>query len=232
MTITQRLLELDPSLEIHNEGEWSNSASMYQAFNDAGVECEVGEFLYSMVRLTKPNCVLETGTHWGVSAAYIGLAMKDNGYGHLDTYEFLPENHRIASERIKRMGLENYVACFLQDVGSLDLEHRYQMMFLDTEPQTRFAEAVRFYDSLDEAGFMFIHDLHRHMHQIPNEEHGFAWPYGPVPALLRMMVQSNQLRPFHFSTPRGFTGFYKSSEGDYKWLTSRQKQEHDDQHGK
>jgi hypothetical protein len=55
------------------------------------------------------------------------------------------------------------------------------------------------------------------MHQIPNEEHGFAWPYGKIPEEMHSLVTSGKLRPFHFSTPRGLTGFYKVDPRDYKW---------------
>jgi hypothetical protein len=55
------------------------------------------------------------------------------------------------------------------------------------------------------------------MHQIPNEEHGFAWPYGKLPPEIIKLVKEDKLRPFHFPTPRGLTGFYKTREDDYKW---------------
>ena len=47
----------------------------YSMFNSGGVEVEVGEFLHSMVRVTKPMHILETGTHLGVSAAFMALAL-------------------------------------------------------------------------------------------------------------------------------------------------------------
>jgi hypothetical protein len=224
-TITDRLSFLDNkihdegnmNLVIHNEGEWGNTQNEYNAFNDAGVECETGEFLYALTRLLKPQNILETGTHWGIGASYMGLACKDNGKGHVDTYEFLPEIHKVASRRIERLEIVGQVTCHLGDVGQLIPDKQYQLMFLDTEPQTRFSELVRFFDYLDEGGFVFIHDLHRHMHQIPNEDHGFAWPYGKIPFPMQQWVQGGQLRPFHFSTPRGLTGFYKVSKDDYKW---------------
>ncbi len=224
-TITDRLNFLDNkshdegnmNLAVHNEGEWSGTQSNYSAFNDAGVECETGEFLYGMVRLLKPQNILETGTHWGIGASYMGMACKDNGLGHVDTYEFLSEIHQVAKRRIERLELTGEVSTHLQDVGTLTPAHQYQLMFLDTEPQTRFGELVRFFDYLAEGGFVFIHDLHRHMHQIHTEGHEFAWPYGKIPFPMQQWVQSGQLRPFHFSTPRGLTGFYKVSPDDYKW---------------
>lgn len=220
--ITNRLIRLDGQLEQHNEGEWSGADnSKYSAFNDAGVECETGEFLYSMVRILKPEHVLETGTHFGVGASYMGLALIDNGGGHLDTIEFLPEIHAVAKERIDRLGLSHLVTCHLGDVARFDPNYptftEYKLIFLDTEPQTRFQELLKFYPNLAPGGFIFIHDLHQHMHQIPNEDHGFAWPYGRIPQAMQSLVEYDKLRPIHFETPRGLTGFYKVDDKDYKW---------------
>ena len=65
-------------------------------------------------------------------------------------------------------------------------------------------------------GFVFIHDLHRHMSQEPHEKF-FGWPFGELPKQVKDWVKDGELRPFHFPTPRGLTGFYKASEGDYNW---------------
>lgn len=238
-TITDRLMLMDPSLYKHNEGFWDQDfddqrakklgTEGFSSFNDAGVECETGEYLYSLVRLLKPENVLETGTHWGIGASYMGLALKDNGVGHLDTLEFLPEIWQRAKKRMETLGLQNIVTCHLTDAATFDPHYdadqhpegvkpgKYGLILLDTEPQTRFAELVRYFPYLADGGFVFIHDLHRHMHQIPNEEHGFAWPYGQIPDAMKELVKSGQLRPFHFTTPRGLTGFYKVSHDDYRW---------------
>ena len=219
-TITEQLRDLDGQLVIHNESKWNGDAesSKYSAFNDAGVECEVGEFLYSFMRLIKPNFVLETGTHQGVSSSYIGLAFKNNGFGILDTYEFAKETYDIANARFNRLGLTEQIISHLGDVGNLILDKNYDFIFLDTEPQTRFAEMVKFYPNLNDGGYLFIHDLHRNMHQIPNEEHGFAWPYGVIPKEMNDLVLNKKLVPFHFVTPRGLTMFYKPRVDDYEWM--------------
>lgn len=226
MDVTQRLIEKDPTLHRHNEGRWNHPYDEYlpgySSFNDAGIEIETGEFLYSMVRLLKPNNVLETGTHWGIGTAYMGQALKDNHNGHLDTVEFLPEIHKRALIRMNDLELTDYVECYLEDaskfIGELPESKTYKLILLDTEPQTRFAELVRVYRHLEPGGFVFIHDLHQHMHQVANEEHGFAWPYGVIPPELKKLVQEDSLRPFHFETPRGLTGFYKVDPKDYIWL--------------
>ena len=231
MTITEELIKLDPTLEPHNEGHWNEPYDSlvakkpgiegFSSFNDAGVECETGEFLYSLVRLLKPANVLETGTHWGIGASYMGMALKKNGIGHLDTVEFLPEIHAKAIHRIAKMDLIDFVSCHLMDVAQFEPKSYYDFILLDTEPQTRFRELIKFYDYLEPGGFMFIHDLHRHMAQVdevhPDHPETPYWPWGPIPAAMNSLVVNDMLRPFHFTTPRGLTGFYKPHSGDYKW---------------
>lgn len=227
MDITKRLMQLDPSLELHDEGFWKDPYRAfdggYSSFNDAGICIEDGEFLYAMIRILKPSFVLETGTHWGVGASYMGQALKDNKKGVLETVEFLPEIYQKAKKRIQDMQLQDQVILYLMDVANFIPTNgtRYKLILLDTEPQTRFSEAVKFYEFLEPGGFMFIHDLHQHMHQVPNEEHGFAWPYGRIPFALRALVLEEKLRPFHFETPRGLTGFYKPHPQDYHWHTPK-----------
>lgn len=219
--VTQKLMEKDPTLVLHNEGHWNEPLNFdlpgFTSFNDAGVETETGEFLYGMVRVLKPLNVLETGTHWGVGAAYMGQALLDNNQGHLDTIEFDPANIDKAKKRMVDLQLSDRVQCHFGDARTFIPVTDYGFILLDTEPQTRFGELLRYFPHLLPGGYIFIHDLHRHMHQIPNEEHGFAWPFGPVPAEFINLVTSGQLRPMHFPTPRGLTGFYKPSSEDYVW---------------
>jgi hypothetical protein len=223
MDITKRLQELDPTLILHNEGDWSNPLDPtkpgFTSFNDAGIETETGELLYSFTRILKPDRVLETGTHIGVGAAYMGSALRDNKHGMLDTVEFLPEIYERAKQRIDSLNLNEFVTLHYGDVKDYIIKNdkQYQLILLDTEPQTRFTELIEIFPYLSEGGFVFIHDLHRHMHQIENPDHGFAWPFGEIPLPMEELINSGQLRPFHFPTPRGLTGFYKVSKDDYKW---------------
>lgn len=214
-TITDRLIELAKG-EFVKQDEVSDPSKRWSMFNDGGIECETGELLYAFIRETKPKNVLETGTHRGVGAAYMGLALKDNGDGVLQTIEFLEPHFTYSSQLMKTMELDQ-VYTIMGDVADFKPALNYQLIFLDTEPQTRFAELIKFEKFLDPGGFVFIHDLHRHMHQIPNEEHGFAWPYGRLPEEIKNLVADDVLRPFHFGTPRGLTGFYKPTKDDYRW---------------
>lgn len=194
-------------------------AAKFSAFNDAGVECEVGEFLYALARLLKPQRILETGTHLGISAMYFAQAIADNGFGMVDTFEIIPEHHRAANARFANADLSQYINSHLGDVAkwSPAPDVQFKLMLLDTEPQLRFGELTRFFDYLSPRGIVLIHDLHPHMGQVDNSEHGFAWPWGKLPAMMVELVRGGALMPFHFDTPRGLTGFYKIAADDYDW---------------
>lgn len=66
---------------------------------DRGVEEEVAQFLYGLVRMMKPLLCVETGTLVGDSAVAIATALKDNNRGYLHTcdIDIKPE----AVERLK-----------------------------------------------------------------------------------------------------------------------------------
>lgn len=219
-TITDQLVALAEG-EFIKQPEVGDSTGQWSMFNDGGIECETGEMLYAFIRELKPANVLETGTHRGVGAAYMGSALKHNGFGNLETIEFLPEHYIYSRGLIEKLGLSRQVTCIEMDVADfiagLAEQKQYDLVLLDTEPQTRFQELIDIYPHVEPGGYIFIHDLHRHMHQIPNEEHGFAWPYGELPKQIKQFVKQGKLRAFHFGTPRGLTMFYKPHSGDYKW---------------
>jgi predicted O-methyltransferase YrrM len=210
-------------LAINSESEYSGSGALgYQAFDDAGVECEVGEFLYAMVRLLKPKRILETGTHKGISTVYMALAVSHNAFAaetQIDTLEFLPELYNTAARNFQKAKLFHLINNIQADATKWQPPRgtRYDMALLDTEPQLRFNELVRFCDYIKPGGYIFIHDLHRHMGQVDNTEHGFAWPWGEIPHAIRELIEHSRLRPFHFPTPRGLAGFYKIHPEDYVW---------------
>jgi len=222
MNITDWLAEADPTLTLHSEGEFSGmvGSDQWSAFNDGGIECETGEFLYGLIRLIKPENVLETGTHKGVGGCYMAKALEDNDKGHLTTIEFLPELFMEASKRFEDVGLSHRVQKVQGDVADYQTDVKFDIILLDTEPNLRFKELLQFYYNLKPGGFLFIHDLNRHMSQHPNEEHGFGWPFGKMPTEIDQLVQSRQLNPLHFTTPRGLAGFYKAHPEDYKWQIS------------
>lgn len=213
MSTAFQLEQKDLSLQEIQEPSNPN----YSCYNTGGVEVEVGEFFYGLVRMIKPEYVFETGTHMGISSSFIAQALKDNKRGLLTTIEIENTHIKTAEERWRRLELWGWVICDKAYSLDYELEYDVDIMILDSEPEFRFKELLRFFHRLKQGGYVFIHDLHPHMHQIENLEHGFAWPYGKLPEDFKELVRSGALRPFHFKTPRGLTGFYKVSGADYRW---------------
>lgn len=222
MKITDELIQKSNGMiSLHEEiNDWTGKH--FQMFDDGGVELETGEFLYGLMRVLKPENVLETGTYTGISAMYMAQGLKDNGSGSILSLEIDETHKRRATELWKRVGVENYSLCLLKSSKDfIPAEDNYDFMFLDSEPELRFSELVRFFSALKLGGFVFLHDLHRHMGQgqLKNPDHPEMnnWPWGDLPKEIIQWVKEDKLRPIHFPTPRGLMGFYKPMVVDYKW---------------
>lgn len=195
-----------------------NDSKGYKMFNDGSTEVEVGEFLQAMVRLVKPTWILETGTYKGISSSYMGLGLKENNSGTLETLEIDVNCIEESKKLWAQVGVEDKIVSY--NGSSLDFvpKQNYQMIFLDTEPGIRFAELVRFFPYLDEGGFIGIHDLPRGFCQgniNPDHPEFESWPYGPVPEQIKIWLKTGELIKFHFPNPREMTWFYKQRKDDY-----------------
>jgi len=77
---------------------WDNNQGAFPSGSLWQVE---GQLLYALIRMFKPDHVLEIGTHYGCSAAHMALALERNGMGYLDAVdiwtgagELIPANLR------------------------------------------------------------------------------------------------------------------------------------------
>ncbi len=192
------------------------------ADDEAGsLETEVGEFMYGLVRMTKPTWILETGTYHGISASYMADALKDNkleiGHGGIVTLEYESRNLEIAKDLFYKLGVDQWVYAELQDSLTYVPGTMYDLIWLDTEPNLRFKELIKYFPFLKPGGFVFIHDLHPHMCQTGIEMNGVHnWPYGDLPEQIKNWLKDGELVKWHFRTPRGLSGFYKPGLNDYK----------------
>ena len=192
----------------------------YKMIDSGGVEIEVSQFLWGLIRILKPKRCLTTGIYTGISDLYIADALKENGYGYTDALEYEPKHIERANSLWNEYAVDSYIKPHL--ISSLDFnpEGVYEFMFLDTEPQIRFAELVKFYPHLVEGGYVFIHDLEGHLGQedIRNPDHpDFKyWPWGELPREIQKWLREDQLRMMSFPNPRGMVGFYKVKGKDYQ----------------
>jgi len=194
----------------------------FSMFNDAGTEVEVSEFLYSLVRMLKPNYVLETGTHLGVSTSYIAQALKDNNKGSMITFEIIPEHYNNSKRMFSEMGLSNRIESCLCESLKYDIGDKViDFLFLDSEPQLRFDEFIKYWDNVKPGGFIAIHDLHPSMGHHGQTYHGvYDWPYGDFREKLGPFLENGDVQVMHFPTPRGLTLFQKidPSFESYKYI--------------
>jgi len=183
----------------------------YSMFNTGGVECEVGEFFYSLVRLLKSKNILETGTHYGISSTYFALALKHNNLGGTIT-TIDTTYHTHAKEIHANLDLNLFIKHIEMDANNFKTTEMFDLILLDTEPHIRFDEFIRYYDNLNDGGIIIIHDLHPHLsynlNYINEQQH---WPFGDFRNKLGKFIKEHQVQIFSFGTPRGITIFQKNT---------------------
>ena len=102
--------ENGPELE---PGTWSTASArqladacqaIYMPISEPG-----GRLLYALTRAARPATVVEFGTSFGISAAHLAAAVKDNGSGHVFTTELSPVKVAAAQANLQDAGLAEVV---------------------------------------------------------------------------------------------------------------------------
>jgi len=186
----------------------------YEMFNTGGVEIEVAEFLYSFVRMIKPDLIIETGTHLGISSTYLARGCQVNNKGRMITFEVIESLRQQAQALWEDVGVTEYIGSNLCPSleAPIDPGVIADLLFLDSEPQYRFAEFEKFWPNLRNGGFIIIHDLHPSLGHHGQTYHGmYDWPYGYWrDSFLKEVVKDFHVQTLQFQTPRGMTVFQKS----------------------
>lgn len=79
------------------------------------VSPEQGRFLYLTARAIGARTIVEFGTSFGISTAYLAAAVADNGGGVVIGSEIEPDKHRRALENLSAAGLSEFVDVRLGD---------------------------------------------------------------------------------------------------------------------
>ncbi|MCK9371072.1 class I SAM-dependent methyltransferase [Candidatus Dojkabacteria bacterium] len=208
--------EIEEKLGIESITEVTDSR--FKMFDDGGIEIETGLLLYGLIRRLKPKRILETGLYSAISTMFMACALRDNGFGHIDTLEFEDFHIKRGQERLGKMGLQGFVTIY--HISSLDFipTMNYQLMLNDTELHLRFSELVNFYPNLDEGGYILIHDMPRSLCQgnvNPDHPDFKNWPVGELPPAFLDLVKSGKLKSFYFGGARGLVGFYRPHREDF-----------------
>lgn len=97
-----------------------------------------GRLLKMMVRMIRPQRVIEVGTFSGYSALCMAEGLAANGGGHLFTYEINDEQEPFTRPWIENSPWADYVTFLIGDAGTeaAVLGERFDMAFLDGDKRT------------------------------------------------------------------------------------------------
>jgi predicted O-methyltransferase YrrM len=173
------------------------AAQLWSMFDGFTAETEVLDFLYTLVRLTKPERAIETGTWLGRSAVAIGSAMRDNGFGKLISLELDPEVARCALAEIESARLCDWVEVIIERSLTFQPENKLEFALLNSGIGARADEFRHFYDRLAPGATVVFHDT--------GAQHaGFAEG-------IKGLISQGRLAGSFFPTPRGiFVGTVQS----------------------
>lgn len=138
--------------------------ALWQCFDEQSAEVEVLEFLYSIIRALKPKLVVETGSCRGLSACYIGKALRDNKRGRLITCEIDPKYFEMTRELITKARLVEQVECVLGSSLDLLIDQPIDLLFSDSMPDIRIKELAKFDSLLSPQSLILIHDVNSGFH--------------------------------------------------------------------
>ena len=128
------------------------------------VSRETGTLLYSLVRATRAQAVLEFGTSFGVSTIYLAAALCENGGGRIITTEFEASKVERARKNLTEAGLIDLVEIregdALQTLAR-DLPETLDVVLLDGA-KALYADILALVESRLHAGSLVLADDARH----------------------------------------------------------------------
>lgn len=136
-----------------------NGFACWPAPYQMSVTLEDAEFLYALVRVTKPLDVLELGTGMGVAARFIAEALKVNGNAKLATVEPRDDLREAAQ------GLLANLPVGVFESEELVWPERFELVFIDSGPADRAGDIDEWlgaeYQSADYRPLVLVHDANR-----------------------------------------------------------------------
>lgn len=129
-------------------------------FGKMSITRENAEFLYALVRLTKPAVVLELGTGSGLSARFMAQALHENGRGLLYTVEPMFEHRLQALELLVGEPVEIF-----EDVSELPPDIEPDLVFVDSGYRHR-DDDMTYWLANGAAALIVVHDANRDYAQL------------------------------------------------------------------
>lgn len=127
----------------------------YSAPDAMATEYEVADFMYGLVRLLKPEVLIETGCYRGDMSVVIGKALLANGSGCLYTCDTDPEMVNITENRVKNLPVK-VIQCTGHSL--CNYTESVDLAFLDSSGD-RFQEALAL--KMSDSGVVVLHDAIR-----------------------------------------------------------------------
>lgn len=176
-----------PEKTVQPVGE--KPARLWTMVDGFTAELEVLDFLYALVRLSKPNHALETGTWLGHAACAIGRALVANGFGALVTLDLNEEALKAAAKNLEAAGVTHVVSPILCDSLSYTPPNPLDFALFDSETTLREAEFRRFHQWLRPGALVVFHDTAPH-HAVVGEA-------------VKRLASEGLLTGIELPTPRG-----------------------------
>jgi predicted O-methyltransferase YrrM len=169
-------------------------------------EDEVNDFLYALIRLVKPQFVVETGCYLGDGTVKIAQALKENGRGRILTCDTEKERVDMVNNRLIELGYQDIsegkepIAVALCCTGLNLIKQCGSMIdfaFIDSSPEgkIRGEEITELLKTLRPMKMFALHDTAPQHPQINGVSNSVANLVG--------------LSHVFFNTPRGLTLFAK-----------------------
>lgn len=128
------------------------------------VTLEDADFLYALVRVTKPRLVIESGTGLGIAARFIGEALRDNDRGgELISYE---SDDWIAAQA--RLFLDGLPVTVKAANGFEDVPRTPDMVFIDSHAGRR-RQDITYWLNHAFTGLVIVHDAMREYDELDGD---------------------------------------------------------------
>jgi hypothetical protein len=148
----------------------------YTSRDHMGSEYEMGDFLYGLVRMGKPELVAETGCYFGDTSLKIAQALLHNAKGELVTCDPDIDKANFVTGMLKCFPVR-VVCCASKDMGAVELAG---ILFSDSgndpdDIHLRFEE----YERAKQGCLWVVHDaiLYPEIGQFVRDHGGTVFPY-------------------------------------------------------
>jgi predicted O-methyltransferase YrrM len=123
------------------------------------------QILYLLIRVVRPEVIVEISPHYGYSTGFILLAMNRNDRGRLLSFDLEQRFHNHALRNFERAGIDpsrqEFFAGDVRHVYHRALPDTIDLLFMDSDHSCAFAEwyIANLYPRVAEDGLIHAHDV-------------------------------------------------------------------------